>query len=278
MQITLNQTVLALVCAGLSGMATQAQAHRPWLLPSSSMVDSKDPWVTVDAAISEGLFDIDFLPLKLDGLEITGPDGARVTPDNASTGHLRSTFDVKLAKPGTYKAAIVQQNVAGSYTLNGETKRFRGSEETLAKDVPADAKDVKLSRMSNRLETFFSAGSTNDAVFKPTGVGLEFVPLTHPNDLRAGEKATWRFLIDGKPAVKQAFSLIPGGVRYRGVLGEIRQSTDEKGEISFALPAAGMYLLSTSWPAAAPQAPGGERPTMPARRLSYSATLEVLPQ
>jgi uncharacterized GH25 family protein len=274
MSMTLNKSLLALALATL---ALQAQAHRPWMVPSSSLVDARDPWVTVDAAISEGLFDIDHQPLKLDALVITGPDGARVQPENAVTGRLRSVFDVKLAKPGTYKAAIVTPSVMASYTLNGEMKRWRGSEEAFAKEIPAGAQDVKATRQLSRLETFFSATTTSEAVFKPSGVGLEFVPLTHPNDLRAGEKATWRFLIDGKPAANQAFSLVAGGVRYRGVLGEIRQSTDANGDISFVLPAPGMYYLSSNWPAAAPAVAGQAAPA-PARRLSYSATLEVLPQ
>lgn len=271
---TLNKPLLALALAGL---AMHAQAHRPWMVPSSSMVEAKDAWVTVDAAISEDLFDIDHQPLKLDALEITGPDGARVPAANVMTGRLRSVFDVKMDKPGTYKAAIVSQNVMASYKLNGEMKRWRGSEEALTKEIPAEAQEVKVTRMSSRLETFFSANSTNDAVFKPTGVGLELVPLTHPNDLRTGEKATWRFLLDGKPAANQAFSLVPGGVRYRGVLGEIRHSTDAKGEITFVLPAAGMYFVSTSWPAAAPT-PAGQPPAQMPRRVSYTATVEVLPQ
>ena len=275
---TLNKPLLALALAGL---AMNAQAHRPWMVPSSSMVDAKDPWVTVDAAISEDLFDIDHQPLKLDALEITGPDGARVQPANVMTGRLRSVFDVKMDKPGTYKAAIVSQSVMASYKLNGEMKRWRGSEEAFTKEIPAEAQEVKATRMSSRLETFFSANSTNDAVFKPSGVGLELVPLTHPNDLRSGEKATWRFLLDGKPAANQAFSLVPGGVRYRGVLGEIRQSTDAKGEITFVLPAPGMYFVSTSWPAVA-AAPAGQPPAQMAapapRRVSYTATVEVLPQ
>jgi uncharacterized GH25 family protein len=266
-----------LLAAALAGLALNAYAHKPWLLPSSSLVDAKEPWVTVDAAISEGLFDIDHQPLKLDAVVVTGPDGAKVDLQNASTGRLRSTFDVKMSKPGTYKIALVQQNVMGSYMLNGEMKRFRGTEETLAKDLPADAQEVKLTRTASRLETFVSAYSTDTAVFKPTGVGLELVPVTHPNDLRAGERATWRFLLDGKPAANQAFSLIPGGVKYRGTLGEIRQTTDAKGEITFTLPEANMYLVSASWPAAAAPAPG-QPPQMPPRRATYAATVEVLPQ
>jgi uncharacterized GH25 family protein len=271
------KTSTLLLAAALAGLALNASAHKPWLLPSSSVVDAKEPWVTVDAAISEGLFDIDHQPLKLDAIVVTGPDGARVDLQNASTGRLRSTFDVKMNKPGTYKIALVQQNVMGSYKLNGELKRFRGTDETLAKDVPADAQEVKLTRTASRLETFVSANETDMAVFKPTGVGLELVPVTHPNDLRAGEKATWRFLLDGKPAANQAFSLIPGGVKYRGTLGEVRHTADAKGEITFTLPEANMYLVSASWPAAAAPAPG-QPPQMPPRRATYSATVEVLPQ
>jgi uncharacterized GH25 family protein len=273
-----SKTALSLALAGLSLVSLSAQAHKPWLLPSSTNVEGKEAWVTVDAAISEGLFDIDHQPLKLDGIVVTGPDGGKLELQNVSNGKLRNTFDLKLLKPGTYKIALVSESVFGSYkTKEGEMKRFRGSEESLAKDVPADATEVKLSRMLSRLETFVSTGTPDMAVFKPTGVGLELVPVTHPNDLRAGEKATWRFLLDGKPAANQAFSLIPGGVRYRGTLGEIRQSTDAKGELTFELPAAGMYMVSSAWPAATPQTPG-QPPQMPPRRLSYAATVEILPQ
>ena len=274
----MHKSLIALALAGLSVVSLSAHAHKPWLLPSSSNVEGKEAWVTVDAAISEGLFDIDHQPLKLDGIVITGPDGGKLTPENVNNGKLRNTFDLKLPKPGTYKIELVSKNVFGSYKDNtGAMKRFRGSEESLAKDVPADATEVKLSRMESRLETFVSTGTPDMAVFKPTGVGLEMVPVTNPTELRAGEKATWRFLLDGKPAANQGVSLIPGGVRYRGTLGEIRNNTDAKGELTIELPAAGMYMVSSAWPAAAPQVPG-QPPQMPPRRASYSAVVEILPQ
>jgi len=276
--LKLKTSLRVAAALGLALLAVQAQAHKPWLLPSSTVVEGKEPWVTVDAAISEGLFDIDHQPLKLDGIVITAPDGSTAAMENIGNGKLRNTFDVKLAKPGTYRIALVSQGVMGSYKdKTGEQKRFRGTEATLAQDVPEGATEVKLTRSHSRLETYVSAGTPDIAVFKPSGVGLELVPVTHPNDLRSGEKATWRFLLDGKPAANQGVSLIPGGVRYRGTLGEIRKTTDAQGEVSFELPAAGMYLLSTSWPAAAAAVPG-QPPQMPARRASYAATVEILPQ
>jgi uncharacterized GH25 family protein len=275
---TLNKTLIALALTGLSAVSLSAHAHKPWLLPSSSQVEGKEAWVTVDAAISEGLFDIDHQPLKLDGLVITGPDGGKLTPENVNNGKLRNTFDLKLPKPGTYKIELVSKGVFGSYKDNtGAMKRFRGTEASLAKDVPADATEVKLSRMDSRLETFVSTGTPDMAVFKPTGVGLEMVPVTNPTELRSGEKVTWRFLLDGKPAANQGVSLIPGGVRYRGTLGEIRKNTDANGELTIELPAAGMYMVSSAWPAAAPQVPG-QPPVMAPRRASYSAVVEILPE
>ena len=272
---TLNKSLVALA---LAGMALSAQAHKPWLLPTSTLVEGKEAWVTIDAAISEGLFDVDHQPLKIDTVVITGPDGAKLEKQNVANGKMRNSFDLKLPKPGTYKIELVSKNVFGSYkNAAGEMKRFRGTEDTLAKDVPADATEVKLTRTDSRLETFVSTGDPDMAVFKTTGVGLEMVPVTHPNDLRAGEKATWRFLLDGKPAANQGVSLIPGGVRYRGTLGEIRQNTDAKGELTFTLPAAGMYMVSSSWPAAAPQVQG-QPPQMAPRRASYAATVEILPE
>jgi len=277
----LQKSLIALALAGLSLVSLSAHAHKPWLLPSSSQVEAGrdgNAWVTVDAAISEGLFDIDHQPLKLDGIEVTGPDGAKVAMENVSNGKLRNTFDLKLVKTGTYKIALVSQSVFGSYKdKEGNVKRFRGTEETLAKDVPADVTEVKLSRTDSRLETFVSNGDASKEVLKTTGKGLELVAVTHPTELRAGEKATFRFLLDGKPAANQGVSLIPGGVKYRGTLGEIRKTTDANGELTFVLPAAGAYMVSSSWPAATPQAPG-QPPQMPPRRATYAAVLEILPE
>lgn len=274
----MNKLHKTLIALALAGTTLAAHAHKPWLLPTSTIVESRDNWVTIDAAISEGLFDVDHVPLRLDGITITGPDGGKLEMQNIANGKLRNSFDLKLPKPGTYKVALVTQTVFASYKdKDGQVKRFRGTEETFAKDVPADAAELKVSRTQGRLETFVTTGDPDMNVFKPTGTGLELVPVTHPNDLRAGEKATWRFLLDGKPAANQGVSLIPGGVRYRGTLGEIRKTTDAKGELTLELPAAGMYMVSTSWPAATPAKPG-QPPQMPERRATYAATIEILPE
>ena len=73
--------------------------------------------------------------------------------------------------------------------------------------------------MQRRVETYVTVGTPSDV--KATGAGLELVPLTHPNDLYAGETAKFRFLLDGKPAKDLEVEIVAGGTRYRDAPDEI---------------------------------------------------------
>lgn len=263
----------ALIAAVLAGVSLNAAAHRPWLKPTATMVDNKDAFVTIDAAVSEGIFDFDHIPLKLDGLVITAPDGSTVAPESTYGGKLRNSFDLKLAQEGTYRIGLVSESAMASYKQGGEVKRWRGPVADLAKNVPAGVEDLRSMTVHGRIETFITSVQPGGSALKPSGVGLELEPLTNPNDLREGEQARWRFLIDGKPAPKLAFSMVRDGVRYRGTANELRFTTDAKGEITLKLPAAGMYWLNSAIPAAMPN-------PLPVngRRVTYTATLEILPQ
>ena len=101
-------------------------AHKTWLLPSAT-VSTVDQWITVDAAVSNDLFYFNHVPLRLDALAITAPDGSKASPENASTGKYRSTFDVHLTQNGTYKLAVVNQGLFASYEEKGAPKRWRGT-------------------------------------------------------------------------------------------------------------------------------------------------------
>ncbi len=259
------------IAVALAGAACAAQAHRPWMIPNTSLIETdREAWVTIDGAISEGLFENDFVPLKMDGLTVTGPDGHTGPAPAAVTGKHRASVDILLPVDGTYRITLGATNMMGSYKLNGETKRFRGAD-----GPPAGATDVKTTTMVQRQDTFVTRNKSSDGALKATNAGLEMVALTNPTELRAGEKAKFRFQLDGKPLANFPFSLIPGGVKYRGTLNEVRLTTDANGEASFTLPAPNMYWLSAAYPANAPRGPGVEQP---AKRYSYSATFEILPE
>ena len=265
-----KQLVAALA---LAGIACAAQAHRPWMIPNTTLVETgKEAWVTIDGAMSEALFESDFLPLRMEGLTVTGPDGVTAPAPAATVGKFRSSVDIRLPKNGTYRITLASTSVMGSYKLNGETKRFR-----TAAEIPAGALDVHRTTLHQRQDTFVTANTPSSGALKPTGTGLELVPVTHPNELRAGERARFRFLLNGQPLANFPFSLVPGGVKYRGTLNEVRLSTDAHGEANFTLPAPNMYWLGAAYPANAPGGPAAEgQPD--ATRYSYAATLEILPE
>jgi len=252
--------------------AAAAQAHKSWLMPSATVL-TQDQWITVDAAVSNDLFYFNHVPLRLDSLQITAPDGSAPPPENPFTGKFRSSFDLHLDKPGTYKLALVNSGLFASYELNGEKKRWRGKAEDMAKEIPADAKNVEITQSAGRVETFATAGAPNDTALKPTGKGLELVPVTHPNDLFAGEAAKFRFTLDGKPAADLAVEIVPGGSRWRNAQNEIALKTDKNGEINVTWPAAGMYWLEANL-----QDKNVTVPKATSRRASYVATFEVLAQ
>lgn len=264
----------AIIGLMLAGASMSANAHRAWMLPNTTMVDSKEAWVVIDAAISNEVFEFNHHPLRLDNLTITDPDGVTTKAEGAVVGKYRSTLDLRLPKDGTYRLAIVSNNVMGSYKLGGETKRFRGAAGSPAVAIPAGATEVQTTAVHSRNETFVSANKLNDTALKPSGVGLEMIPLTNPTDLRVDEPIRVRFHLDGKPIANLPFSVVPGTVKYRGASGEQRLTTDAKGEASFSVPAANMYWLSAN----APFGEGKDKPQPGAKRYSYAATLEVLPQ
>ncbi|MDO8902494.1 MAG: DUF4198 domain-containing protein [Phenylobacterium sp.] len=270
------KTLLRPLCAAaaLTAMLAApmaAQAHRQWMLPSMTVMSGNDPWITVDAAVSNDLFIFEHVPMRLDGLVITGPDGAAVAHQNAATGKYRTTFDLHLAKPGTYRIASVGDGVMASYKLGGEQKRWRGAPAELATAIPAGATEVKITHSQRRIETFATAGEPTTEALKPTGQGLELAPITHPNDLVAGETAQFRLLLDGQPAAGVEVAVIRGGGRYRNDPGEMSLTTAADGLLEITWPEPGMYWMEA-------ELRGGKSPIEGAERMAvYVGTLEVLP-
>lgn len=276
------------VCLPLS-----AQAHRAWMLPSATVLSGEEPWVTVDAAVSNDLFYFEHFPLRLQGVGITeesaaaapngmrarpaaalqifAPDGSLIAPQNGAIGRYRSTFDFPLQQKGTYKLAVANEGLSASYKENGEPRRWMGKAEDLAKQIPKNAEELKVTQSNNRMEVFVTSGAPTELVLQPTNKGLELQAITHPNDLFAEETAEFAMLIDGKPAAGVEISVIPGGNRYRDDLGEIKTTTGTDGKFSITWPAAGMYWLEAEY-----QTSEGVSAPATSRRAVYSATLEVL--
>lgn len=265
------------ICLPLIGViAGPADAHRRWLLPSATVLSGEKEVVTFDAAASNQLFVFDHRPLSLDDLVVTGPDGQPVEAKIIGSGAHRSSFDIEMPSQGTYRIAIVNGGLMGTYKLGEERKRWRGTAEGLATAFPEGATDIKVSQVTGRTETFSTLGAPNETALAPTGKGLEMVPVSHPNDLVVGEAAQFKFLIDGKPAANMEIEWVEGGTRYRDTAGDTKLTTDAQGVVEVMVERPGMYYLEAG---VSEDVSGNTSsgPKIDARRATYTAVLEFLP-
>jgi hypothetical protein len=267
-----RKLLLRLAAAALLTLPVAAQAHRAWMLPSATVLSGDDPWVTVDAAVSNDLFVFEHFPLQLDNLVVLAPDGTQAETTNPNRGRYRSTFDLQLKQPGTYRLTVGGgSNLMASWMQDGQRRRWRGSAADFATAVPANAPELRVVQGQRRVETFVTRGAPSTGTFKPTGEGLELVPVTHPNDLVAGEAATFRLLLDGQPAKDIEVAVVPGGKRYRDTEEEVTVKTDAEGAFSITWPKAGMYWIEAEIRDNKASVPNATR------SAGYAATLEVLP-
>ncbi len=252
---------------------TSAMAHRTWFLPSSTVLSGDDAWVTIDAAAANEVFYFDHRPLALDDLIVTAPDGSSVDPQNMAEGRLKNSFDLNLKQQGTYRVSLVSDGVFAFYKLNGEQKRWRGQASEIETAIPDGAEDVRISESARRVDTFVTVGAPSDETVKTAGKGLEIEYGVHPNDLFSGETATFRLLMNGKPAKGVEVSIILDGIRYRNALNEMKFTTGDDGAFEVTWPEAGMYWLNATIESDETNVPGSS-----GSRAAYTATLEVLPQ
>lgn len=114
----LNKTLLLAV--GSLAFAVPAQAHDAWFLPSVTVLSDTNQGITVDAATSSVPFVANHAPLNVDAVQVQAPDGTTGKIENVARGRYRSTFDVLIDKPGTWRIGTTMDAVMGRFKVNGE--------------------------------------------------------------------------------------------------------------------------------------------------------------
>ena len=279
-----------LALAALVALSSPVLAHRFWILPSSTVLSGEEPWVTFDAAVSNNLFFPDHVAPPLEAFKAIGPDGQPVELQNGSKGKYRTVFDLALSKEGTYKVATVREMILATWKEGEETKNFRGNEAEFKAAALEGKPELKVTNSYSRVETFVTRGEPTKDALKPTGKGLEIAfDQTHPNDLFAGEKATFVLQLNGKPAAGVKVSVIKGDDRFRSEAGEITATTNDKGEFEVTWPEAGRFWLNAAvgggvrgpgegGPQGGPPKGGPGGMGGGGARSAYTAVFEVLPE
>ncbi len=266
----MKKSLAILAALATLALPMSAQAHRAWLAPTATVLSGTEAWVGFDAGMSNGVFIADHAAMNLAGLIITAPDGSTLSPENLHRARYRSSFDLRLTQPGTYRVANVIGGVIVSYKQGGEQKRWRGAEADMAANIPADATEVVATRSASRIETFVTLGEPSVTALAPTGEGMELVPVSHPNDLVSGEAATFKLLRDGQPAAGLEVTIARGGTRYRDNPEEITVTTGADGAFTVTWPEPGMYWMNAS---VRGEASGDQL----AYNAQYNGVVEVLP-
>lgn len=252
-----------------------AQAHRAWILPSSTVLSGGETWVTFDACSSNNIFFMNHRPMRPDSLTAVAPDGKTVELQNVTEGAIRTTFDLELKQEGTYLVGVQRAGLMAFWREGEERKRWMGTKEELVSQGIHKKPEVRISEGGSAILSYVTLGKPSNQVLAPTGKGLEVTfKDSHPNDLFAKETTQLTFQVNGKPAADLEISVIPDGDRYRNEVGEIKVKTDAKGECSVTWPSAGRYWLNASVEGEGEKIEG----VTIGKRASLALTLEVFPE
>lgn len=221
--------------------ASAAQAHEFWLVPhdAQSQIGAQ---VLFELRIGSGLpgkpsvripgLVADFTATDAQGTyAISGHDNSLVT------GHLRP-------RVAGATLATLQTNPA-QITLSASEFEDYLREEGLEKIIRQRQEDGDSAQPGNELysrcaKSIVLVDGKSQGFDKATGLPLELTPLTEPLGYQPGQAYHLKLERDGEPlAGTQVKAQLQGKQRYF-----LKARTDEKGEVSFALPEPGVWLFS----------------------------------
>ena len=279
-----------------------AAGAETWFAPNETNYSADKPTVSVEASNSDDLL-VYLHPVNLEQVTAIAPDGSTLKLENPVRGRERGAFELTLAQTGTTRVVMNTSGVNGTYVVDGKTYRLdtlrRGpvpgapqagppaAAPPAAGDgpapgtpggrplpgvsdpaqIPAGATEIKLVQMTTRSETFITRGVPSD--WKSTGSGLELLASgTAPTDVAAGEAATFKLMLDGRPAAGAEIVVAAANQRFLKAAAITKLKADANGAFTVKWPTPGFY-----WINATAEAPG----TIPnaVRRGSYTATLMV---
>lgn len=291
---------LALTIAA-AALAGAAQAHTPYLYPNT--FGPSRGFVTVQAGVADSYYFVSDFPIRGDGdFWVTGPSGAPVKVESVAVLKEYAAFDVAVPSEGTYRISTGERagRQAKWVKIDGAWKMVRpaggpggrgpggpgggqaggaarppgeggpgGGRFVEESAIPAGAETI-TSVSYTRTETYVTKGAPSRGALKSVGQGFELEPITHPNEVYAGEAFKFRLLNDGKPVAGVAFEIQHAGDVYADRKFSYEGKTGADGAASVTIAQPGVYVLEASYPA---RTEGAMEPA--ARNGAYTLTFEV---
>ncbi|OZY86683.1 hypothetical protein CBP51_06615 [Cellvibrio mixtus] len=234
--------------------APVVHAHTPFIAPVA-FEPAHQGWISLDAGFAETFFHSD-VAFDKGHFQVLTPAGTWVAPARVEQFTSRSVLEYQAQQEGTYRFTTGTRlgAVFRMYELNGERKHTRDPKEVL----PKGHKLLDHYQSVTLAETYVTLKAPTTAAFKPYNKGLELVPITHPNDLYAGELFEFSVLLDGNPLVEQPVSIFSAQDATQQQQPVLTATTDRQGKASITLNSPGVYLLHLRKSAPAPK--GAEAP------------------
>ncbi len=233
-------------------------AHERFIVPSHTVLSGdKTQYVTLISSISNDIFHPD-RPLGnndkgIDAGDLSNLFGQLNSELVSPTGNTSlvewqafqrmSVSDVKVKQSGTYRIAIIQNDIAMTTfkKSDGSPGRIFGTNSELPKDVT----DIVRRTTASKVETFISVNEPNNIALKPTTKGLSLGVIYHPNDLFSGENVSFKVFFNGLALTKKStVKLIKAGTRHRNSRDEQLLTINKQGIFSFTPDTAGFYFLA----------------------------------
>jgi len=242
-------------------------AHSPYVLPGHFQTSARSAVLSLEASLTDNLFLPD-VPYGNHGFSFTAPNGkVEKIPDTAVfLLPTRTIVEYKLtdAEQGTYRVTAGPRiSKSRSWEINGELKRSRDPNEA----IPEGAVLKSNSESQASADVYITVGKPETlSIPKATGQGLEFVPISHPNQLTTGGVFEFVVQLNGKPLAEHEVSISYSNRDYSGRSSRASVKTDASGKASYKLDKPGLYMASIRFSEEAPVS--ADKPT-----LSYSKTL-----
>ncbi|MBV1910645.1 MAG: DUF4198 domain-containing protein [Kangiellaceae bacterium] len=239
----------ALIVASLVLVTNSIYAHTPYLTPSTFEASNRDR-VTLDAAFAEKFF-VPELAFNNSIYTVLTPNGKTINPDNIVKMNLRMVVEHELKDEGTYRFSTGKRlgRVFKVYEVDGKRKTL----ENPTDPVPKGGKLLSFFQSLTLAETYVSRDAPSNIALKARNNGLEYVSVSHPNELFVGETLSMISLFNGKPLADLTIDVFEANDQFSDEKATISLTSNAKGEFNFTPDNKGVYLLRSRFRSEAPK-------------------------
>jgi uncharacterized GH25 family protein len=185
------------ICAllALLAQANPVRAHQKWLWPNVFRAEKTPAWVSFDVTWSDRAFTAE-QGVGEQPLIVIDPQGERRTPPQVFVGKTKTTAEIELTKPGTYRLESVDPPTYWTRVA------AEGGKERWLKRPKNEVQGERIIRSDlyySKAVAYVTVGDPSELPASDDKDPLDIMPLSRPARLVAGDPLELRVVSYGKP-------------------------------------------------------------------------------